>query len=112
MPLPEPVNIGNATLYCGDCLEILPTLKGIDAVVTDPPYGIGYRRGVGGCGIAAPVNQKKIHGDDRPFDPAPLIEMAGDNPILLWGADHYKTRLPEGGTVPNLGQKLRTGIDR
>ena len=34
------VQIGNATLYLGDCLEILPTLKKIDAVVTDPPYGI------------------------------------------------------------------------
>lgn len=30
--------IGNATLYLGDCREILPTLTGIDAVVTDPPY--------------------------------------------------------------------------
>jgi len=32
--------IGNATLYLGDCVEILPTLGHIDAVVTDPPYGI------------------------------------------------------------------------
>lgn len=37
----EPVAIGNATLYCGDCMEILPTLGKVDAVVTDPPYGIG-----------------------------------------------------------------------
>lgn len=28
------------TLYQGDCLEILPHLTGIDAVITDPPYGI------------------------------------------------------------------------
>ena len=33
--------IGDATLYLGDCLEILPTLDNVDAVVTDPPYGIG-----------------------------------------------------------------------
>lgn len=31
--------IGNATLYLGDCLEILPTLDQVDVVVTDPPYG-------------------------------------------------------------------------
>lgn len=31
-------HIGNATLYLGDCLEILPTLPKVDAVITDPPY--------------------------------------------------------------------------
>ena len=34
--------IGDATLYLGDCIEILPTLGKVDAVVTDPPYGIGF----------------------------------------------------------------------
>ena len=32
--------IGNATLYLGDCRDILPTLPKVDAVITDPPYGI------------------------------------------------------------------------
>jgi hypothetical protein len=32
--------IGDATLYLGDCLEILPTLGRIDSLVTDPPYGV------------------------------------------------------------------------
>ena len=36
--------IGDATLYLGDCLEILPTLPKVDAVITDPPYGIGEAR--------------------------------------------------------------------
>ncbi|MEN8764134.1 MAG: DNA methyltransferase [Thiogranum sp.] len=30
--------IGDATLYLGDCLEILPTLGQVDCVITDPPY--------------------------------------------------------------------------
>jgi len=36
---------GNIRLYCGDCLEILPTLEAgsVDAVVTDPPYGLDFR---------------------------------------------------------------------
>ncbi len=34
----NPVIIGNATLYLGDCLEILPTLEKVDVVITDPPY--------------------------------------------------------------------------
>jgi site-specific DNA-methyltransferase (adenine-specific) len=33
--------IGDATLYLGDCLEILPTLAKVDAVITDPPYCSG-----------------------------------------------------------------------
>ena len=33
--------IGDATLYLGDCMDILPTLPKVDAVITDPPYGIG-----------------------------------------------------------------------
>jgi site-specific DNA-methyltransferase (adenine-specific)/modification methylase len=36
----EPVTIGAATLYLGDCRDILPTLGKVDAVVTDPPYGV------------------------------------------------------------------------
>ena len=35
--------IGDATLYLGDCLEILHTLGKVDAVVTDPPYGVGLK---------------------------------------------------------------------
>jgi DNA modification methylase len=31
--------IGNAELYLGDCLEVLPHLPKVDAVITDPPYG-------------------------------------------------------------------------
>jgi site-specific DNA-methyltransferase (adenine-specific) len=34
--------IGMATLYLGDCLEVMPTLPKVDAVITDPPYGIGF----------------------------------------------------------------------
>lgn len=31
---------GSVQLYCGDCLDILPHLPKVDAVVTDPPYGV------------------------------------------------------------------------
>ena len=47
-PLPrydaaEKVVIGNATLYRADCFDVLPRLRRVDAVVTDPPFGIGFR---------------------------------------------------------------------
>jgi hypothetical protein len=41
-PWKKRVEIGNATLYLGDCLEILPTLPKVDAVITDPPYGYSH----------------------------------------------------------------------
>lgn len=34
----EPVQIGNATLYCGNCLDIIPALGQVDHVIGDPPY--------------------------------------------------------------------------
>lgn len=37
--------IGDSTLYLGDCREVLPTLGKVDAVVTDPPYGVGLKYG-------------------------------------------------------------------
>lgn len=37
--------IGDATLYLGDCLEVMADMEpgSVDAVVTDPPYGIDYQ---------------------------------------------------------------------
>ena len=51
--------IGDATLYLGDCLEVLPTLGGVDAVVTDPPYGMEFRSN------HRAIKHEKIAGDDR-----------------------------------------------
>lgn len=46
MAAPRVEIIGDCTLYLGDCMEILPTLPKVDAVVTDPPYGVN----LGKCG--------------------------------------------------------------
>lgn len=40
---PRIEKIGDATLYLGDCTEILPTLGKADAVITDPPYGMSFQ---------------------------------------------------------------------
>lgn len=63
------------TLYCGDCLDILPTLAAgsVDAVITDPPYGIGYESGhktrLGGL----PRINRATFGADV-FDPRWIVE--------------------------------------
>ena len=41
----EKVVIRDCTLYLGDCLEVLPTIGKVDAVVTDPPYNVGQDYG-------------------------------------------------------------------
>jgi DNA modification methylase len=82
------------TLYLGDCREILPTLGKVDAVVTDPPYGIGFQKGTGGNGVGANRNYDKITGDDTPFDPTPLLCW----PAIIFGGNHFYARLPDGGT--------------
>ena len=51
--------IGDATLYLGDCRDVLPTLTSVDAVVTDPPYGIGMDKGSGGGGYSGYDKKRK-----------------------------------------------------
>lgn len=83
------------TIYHGDCLEILPHLPKVDLVLTDPPYGINHKcnyRERGRGGIALSRNYADVFGDDKPFDPRPWLDVA---PCILWGANHYASRLPD-----------------
>lgn len=41
----KPVVIGNASLYLGDCREVVPTLEGVGVVITDPPYADRTHKG-------------------------------------------------------------------
>jgi len=59
----NPVQIGDATLYLGDCLEILPTLGEVDAVVTDPPYGYEYQSSRVAKTTTAEWMKQQIQGD-------------------------------------------------
>lgn len=68
--------IGNATLYLGDCMDILPTLDKVDAVITDPPYGINENsKKVASRGkLAAPKDYGDFDWDKAP-PPDALIEL-------------------------------------
>ena len=78
------VEIGNATLYLGDCAEILPTLGQFDAVITDPPYGIGIS--------SNPVRQKheKKAWDDA-VPPRWFLEYAIHKTThsIVWGGNYF-----------------------
>lgn len=86
----------NVELHLGDCLEILPTLASgsVDAVVTDPPYGINIIRG-GGRGI----NGWRDYGDggwdkERP-SPAAFEHIARiASTVVVWGGNYFTDMLP------------------
>lgn len=88
--------IGNATLYRADCFDVLPTLDVVDAVVTDPPYCIGFTY--------------------RSFDDSParyhdlmmrlvpeLVRVTDDGPCFVWQsplkASEWHRYFPEGFRV-------------
>ena len=91
------------TIIHGDCRDIIPTLRGVDAVVTDPPYGIGYQHSGGGK-LGVLTNKEAILHDDEPFDPTHLLMFeqrnsstggaGGRMPIVIWGANHFAHKLP------------------
>lgn len=81
--------IGNATLYLGDCRDILPTLDKVDAVVTDPPYGIGEARKnhASRDKLAVAKDYGKSDWDDEPIgkDLVDLILSKGNKSIIFGG---------------------------
>jgi site-specific DNA-methyltransferase (adenine-specific) len=96
-------SIGNAELWLGDCREILPSLGPIDAVVTDPPYGMDFdtnSRRFSGKQLERPRgvgrSDRKIVDDGKPFDPSHLLIYPQ---LIVWGANHYAQRLPVGTTL-------------
>ena len=108
--------IGNCELYLGDCLEILPTLGKVDAVVTDPPYGIDYNphSRMGGKdkrrpGIKGFVTRedKKIQGDKDVFDPKCIFNLGV--PTILWGANFFASSLPNAPAGWLVWDKTRGG---
>lgn len=91
--------IGPCRLACGDCLEILPTLAAgsVDAVVTDPPYGMDLDTDFSGMNGWTGKGHKydRIVGDDRPFDPRPLLSVGKSH--VFFGAQYFCRLLPENG---------------
>ena len=89
----EKVVIGPTTLYRGNCFDVMAELRHVEAVVTDPPYCIGFRY--------------------RSFDDAPakydrlmtrlvpeLRRLTNDGPCFVWQsplkADQWHKYFPKG----------------
>lgn len=80
--------IGNATLYLGDCRDVLPGLAKADAVVTDPPYGIGITRS---NRLAVSRGMGGKSWDDTTPDRAFLEALIARAPqSIIWGGNYFE----------------------
>lgn len=71
-----------ATIYQGDCREILPQLELVDLVLTDPPYGIYVSGGKWG-------KKFSLHWDKQAVDNIEQVLKAGKDAII-WGGNYYQ----------------------
>jgi DNA modification methylase len=86
--------IGNATLYLGDCLEVLPTLPKVDAVITDPPYGINAARDRHSQKDGWTDFPASGWDKERPSKEA-LDLILGAAPLqIVWGGNYFTDYLP------------------
>ena len=110
MTATERVIIGNSTLYCGDCREIIDDLH-FDSIVTDPPYGLSKvlnrrwddfgtilnkkqrRKNLHSGGTwAAKEIYKDVDWDDEAPDLTFLLER--NVPTILFGGNYFAGLLP------------------
>ena len=95
-PIVREVTIGPCRLIQGDCMEVLPTLPKVDAVITDPPYGIGRdgkppstsshggHKGYGFMGWDA----------ERPSAESFALVLKAAKQHIIWGGNYFADLLP------------------
>ena len=76
--------IGGQRLILGDCLEVMGQLGRFDAVVTDPPYGIGITKS-NRLAVSRGLGGKSW--DDNPADMQSFLEM--DSDMIFWGGNYF-----------------------
>lgn len=95
-PAIEKVTIGPATLYRANCFDVLPTLAGVDAAVTDPPYGIGFKY------RSYDDSPRTYHALMSRLIPA-LTRVTDNGPCFVWQsllkADQWHRYFPQGFRV-------------
>lgn len=85
----KPVIIGDATLYLGSCADVLPLLGKVDAVITDPPYGLGNRM-KGGTWGAKEEFKEMVVWDSAPPTVEFLLSLSSlANICVFWGGNYY-----------------------
>jgi site-specific DNA-methyltransferase (adenine-specific)/modification methylase len=122
--------IGNATLYLGDCLDILPNLEKVNLLLTDPPYGVKMDKGFDGFGgfesSGKPIVRKQyieewdsVRPNKEIFD----LMLNKSYQAMIFGGNFFADLLPPSkhwivwdklNTMPTFGdcELVWTNIDR
>lgn len=88
--------IGDCWLINADCREVLPLLPKVDAVVTDPPYGIGAdeaaakNKGKWGWKFHGSTSWDRERPDKIIFD----LMLGGSKHQIIWGGNYFSDYLP------------------
>lgn len=92
-------------LICGDCLDVMRGMadKSVDAVITDPPYGVGELWvGGGGSGWKATKNrpQERYEWDNKPPPPVYFDEILRiAKTIVIWGGNYFELPTSRGWLI-------------
>jgi hypothetical protein len=97
--------IRDCKLYLGDCRELLPLLSTFDAVVTDPPYGIGAGTGIGKVTKEGSDFRRAGQWDDEP-PAATLLSavLAKSRWAIIWGGNYVQLPPTRRNRTPLKGQ--------
>lgn len=101
----EREEIGDAILYRGDCLEVMATLPDgcVDAVITDPPYGIaGVWKGGFGRGWGKADQDKAVRNEWDSKPPAKEVFdkiLSLGTEVIIWGGNYFELPTSRGWLV-------------
>jgi DNA modification methylase len=99
-PIKKEVIIGDCRLILGDCLSVMPTLGKVDAVVTDPPYGINYSGQKESIKRNGTKGRWRVYHEEKGWDKKPpdfalfeqMLELSSEQ--IIWGGNYFADRLP------------------
>lgn len=106
---------GSITIYHGDCREIVPELDRVDAIVTDPPYGLGgfLAGGLSEWGLHAEADGRRsssgLSWDDEAPEFVISLPAAADH-CIIWGGNYFSLPPRRGWLVwDKINRQFSTG---
>ena len=110
MTYKQKVIIGDAVLYLGDCMDVLPILDKVDAVITDPPYGLGAKLSGGSWGATKDHKDVLVWDEFAPEAAIQSIISRNEN-CVIWGGNYFGLRPSRGWLIWDKANAVPTAAD-